>query len=378
MVKKSESKVKKNTNEGKKPDINKIRYAQCWEDPSLNSEALKINEGDHVVSIAAGGDNCFALLLDDPEFIAGVDINPVQIAFCEIKKLAIKQMDYDDFLAFTGVAYSSKRIELYRLVRSQLSTFCREYFDNNLQYIEQGIIHCGKFENYFHHFRTKVLKITHAADTIEMLLFSKSLKEQKEIYHELWNNKKWQLLVKVFCSEFVLGRVSRDPALFKYVKQKSVSEAIMQRIERSLTKILISKNYYMHYILTGKYIYKDCMPPYLLKKNFNKLKENLYKIDFYHTTVDKYIIEREKGVVSKIDFSNIFDYMTDDAMTSVFDVLVEYAKDDLKLVYRTLLEPKECPAKHKDNFENDKELGTKLNNSDKGFFNNDFEILIKK
>ncbi|MFV2082520.1 MAG: DUF3419 family protein, partial [bacterium] len=57
----------------------KIRYAQCWEDPGVLCEALQVTEGDDVVSIASGGDNTFALLLQNPRSITAVDRNAAQI-----------------------------------------------------------------------------------------------------------------------------------------------------------------------------------------------------------------------------------------------------------------------------------------------------------
>ncbi len=108
-----------------------IRYAQCWEDPALNSIALDVNPKDNVVSIASGGDNTIALLLDNPQSVVGVDISPVQTALCELKKVAIKHMEYHDFIALMGIYHSTDRLKLYRSIRLSLSRFARVYFDNH-------------------------------------------------------------------------------------------------------------------------------------------------------------------------------------------------------------------------------------------------------
>jgi len=44
-------------------DFSAIRYSQSWEDPGCLERALDIQPDDRVLSIAAAGDNSFALLL---------------------------------------------------------------------------------------------------------------------------------------------------------------------------------------------------------------------------------------------------------------------------------------------------------------------------
>ncbi|MGV2481690.1 UNVERIFIED_CONTAM: DUF3419 family protein, partial [Salmonella enterica subsp. enterica serovar Weltevreden] len=41
-------------------DFNLIRYANCWEDADILSEALDIPTGKRILSIASAGDNSFS------------------------------------------------------------------------------------------------------------------------------------------------------------------------------------------------------------------------------------------------------------------------------------------------------------------------------
>ena len=352
-----------------------IRYAQCWEDPSINSLALNINGKDNVVSIASGGDNTFALLLDGPQTIVGVDISPIQIAICELKKTAMQQMDYNDFLKFLGISYSDDRVELYRLIRSNLSCFVREYFDSHLDLISNGVVHRGKFENYLHHFRTKVLKVAQSRKTVNRLLSSKSLEDQKNFYYGSWDNNKWRILAKLFLSKFLMGRLGRDPAFFRYIDTISVSEVMLDRIEHGLSNLPIWDNYYVHYILTGNYLSKTCMPPYLLEENYKRIKDNLTRVTFVVDSVEGYIMKQPKGKVSKINFSDIFEYMSNKAMSDIFDVLLNYCRDDLILEYRTLFVPRDCTKSHERFFLNDAALGKRLSLKDKSFFYGGYVVL---
>jgi S-adenosylmethionine:diacylglycerol 3-amino-3-carboxypropyl transferase len=52
----------------------KLVYAQIWEDPEIDMEALAIAPGDHVVTIASGGCNALSYLLADPARVEAVDL----------------------------------------------------------------------------------------------------------------------------------------------------------------------------------------------------------------------------------------------------------------------------------------------------------------
>lgn len=355
-----------------------IRYAQCWEDPAVNRIALSIIPQDHVVSIASGGDNTFALLLDNPQSVVGLDISPVQIALCELKKVAIKKMQYPDFAAFVGITPFAGRWECYRALRSSLSPSVRAYFDHHAEIIKTGLVHGGKFETYLKWFRTCILKFTQSSKTIERLLSCRSIEEQKEIYYTFWNNRRWRWLAKVFLSKAAMGRFGRDPAFFKYAKIDSVAQAILNRIEHGLTDLPVRDNYYLHYCLTGNYPDPGCRPPYLLEKNYSKIKANLTKLSFTTDSVEGWLALQPEKTVSKINFSNIFEYMSEHSMADVFDALVKYCRRDLIVAYRSLVVPRNCPRSHQANFLNDTALGKRLHYMDRSFFYGSYVVLKRK
>jgi len=135
----------------------KISYSQCWEDPDVLIEGLNISEKDTVLSIASGGDNTFAMLLKNPKQIIAVDQNPAQIYLVELKMKAIQLFDYNDFIEFVGARSSDNRLQLYCKIRSFLSEAARDFWDAHSESINFGIIHCGKFEQYFSVFRKYIL-----------------------------------------------------------------------------------------------------------------------------------------------------------------------------------------------------------------------------
>src|SRR5262245_58540305 len=46
--------------------FNGLVYPQIWEDPEVDMQALRIEPGDHLVTIASGGCNALSYLIADP------------------------------------------------------------------------------------------------------------------------------------------------------------------------------------------------------------------------------------------------------------------------------------------------------------------------
>src|SRR5690606_27032508 len=111
--------------------FHKLVYAQIWEDPAVDMEALAISPGDHVVTIASGGCNALSYLLADPARVETVDLNPAHIAFNRLKFAALQGMpDYDSFYRFYGRADDRANVAAYeRFVRPYLDTESRAYWD---------------------------------------------------------------------------------------------------------------------------------------------------------------------------------------------------------------------------------------------------------
>ena len=298
--------------------FDRIRYAQCWEDPELNRLALRIGADDHVLSIASGGDNSFAHLLDGAASVTAIDLNPSQIALCELKKAALRRLDYADLLAFLGVRPSKRRTALYQQLRSELPSSARDYFDANSELIDVGVVHTGKFERYFHHFRTKFLPFVQSRRTIEKMAACMTLEEQSELYHREWNNVRWRALFRLFFGEFMLGRLGRDPQFFKYVAVDQLGNHFFGRAEYAFTHFLVQENFYILYIFFGNYRHRRVLPPYLLEENVLRLRERLERIEFRLVSVEAFLASKGHEPISAINFSDIFEYISEESMTAIF------------------------------------------------------------
>jgi len=106
-------------------------YAQIWEDPAVDMEALAITPDSHVVTIASGGCNVLSYLTADPAKITAVDLNTAHIALNKLKLMAARTLpDHAAFHRFFAQADSKENIAAYRdIVAPHLDEATRRYWE---------------------------------------------------------------------------------------------------------------------------------------------------------------------------------------------------------------------------------------------------------
>jgi len=314
-----------------------IRYAQVWEDADLLIEALDINEGDIVLSIASAGDNSFAMLTKKPLKVYAVDLSFAQIACCELRKSMYQQLTYEEHLIFGGVVSGEMdRPTIFKQL--DLADDIREYWLRNIDLIEKGFMTQGKFERYFELFRKKVLPLVHNNKTVEKLLAPKTHRERIDFYENIWNNLRWRAMFKVFFSRFVMGRLGRDKEFFKFV-DGSVSDKILSRTKHALSTLDTSSNSYLHFILQGEYT--TAFPHSLRKENYDEIRNNIDKIEFKQMSIEQFASEFDKKI-NAFNLSDIFEYMTQDGMDTLYETMLQKSANGARFAYWNMLAPRKC------------------------------------
>jgi len=312
-----------------------LRYANCWEDGRILTEALQPGPGDRVLSVASAGDNSLALLASGAEVLA-VDLNPAQLAATELRREAIARLEYPDCLAFLGITKCPDRQEIYLFLRKGLSSPSRTYWENHRKAIEGGIIHSGKFERYFRIFRTWVLPLVHSRETVRELLREKDRSARRSFYDLTWANRRWHWMFRLFFSRFVMGRMGRDPEFFRYV-EVPVAETISARVEYALTELETHSNPFLRYILTGNF--GTTPPPYLEARVFDKIRGNIGALHLHHGPVEE--AARCSGWrFSGFNLSDIFEYLDEDSCRDIQKILLDYSESGARFVYWNMLAPR--------------------------------------
>ncbi len=310
-------------------DFSQVRYGQCWEDAEILVKAL-LPKDRNCLSIGSAGDNSFALLAAGASHVTAVEMNPAQVSCIELRKRAYLELDYDDFLKTVTAS-------------------------------------TGKFERYFHLFRTRVLPLAHTHRRIEELLAPKSKTRREDFYNRTWNNRRWRLIFKAFFSRFVMGRLGRDPAFFDYV-EGSVADRILDRTHYALTTLDPSRNPYLHWILTGSY--REALPLALQRDSYEKIRTALREDRF---TIIAAPLEETLGFekFDAFNLSDIFEYMSQDSSDALFDRIADSSTPGARLAYWNMLAPRQSNSSRINHLATESDH---LFNQDRAFFYSRFIV----
>lgn len=316
-----------------------VRYAQVWEDAGTLLAALDVQEGDTVLSIASAGDNALALLTTDAAKVVAVDLSAAQLHCLALRVAAFQVLTHAELLELIGSRPSTRRVELYRHCRTQLSPDSRTFWDAQLPGIRRGIgsAGIGKFERYFEVFRTFMLPIMLSAPDRRSLLRRKTRAERENFFAGRVNTWRWQLPFRVFFSRTVMGRLGRDPEFFKYVTT-DVASGIQARAAHALTVLDPSTNPYFTWILTGGH--GKSLPLYLRPEHFQTIRSRLDRLEWHQESVEAYLERTPERRISRFNLSDIFEYMSDDATQTLLTHLARVGRPGGRLVYWNMLAPR--------------------------------------
>lgn len=350
-------------------DFGLIRYANCWEDADILLHGLALQPAAKILCIASAGDNALSLLTTHPESVHAIDVSKVQLYLTELKQMSFATLEYDELLRFLGVHETTQatRQQLYRKVSKALSINAKTYWDEHSKFIEQGIIYCGKFEQYFHKFRTYVLPMAHNRQTLHKLLEKKSQQEQEEFYRNKFNSFRFRMLMNIFFSKYVMGKYGRDPQFLKQVKIP-VAKYIRQKTEQHLQYRLCQDNYFLHMIFTGSF--GNTLPHYLREENFGSIRSNIHKLKLIHTSAHEAVAVHNYGAYC---FSNIFEYFSEQDFDMTAKTWAQLIPANAKLAYWNLMAQRSLSETNPQAYIYNAGCNT-LTDIDKGFFYSRFII----
>ena len=334
-----------------------INYSMCWEDPNLVLSALEVSSKDIVLSIVSGGENLFALLQKNPKKLIAIDSNRYQIYLVKLKIAAIKELDFEQFIEFIGFKDCNTRLEYFNKCKKHLNDEDIEFWNKNITYINEGLIHCGKFEFYLRLFRKFILSLVLSKKKINYYLSLQSIEEQEKFYLKYWNNLRWRFLFKVFFSKTIMELFGRDKKYFEQNKIKNVASHFYHNAKKGIVKIPIKDNFFMYMILTGTILTPFQYHPYLDKDNFLKLKKKVDKIMFIHDDLLNFLTNYG-GKINKYALSDIFEKDSQDAYEKTISLISKKSAIGSRLCYwNNLVKRKNHNVKNiKRDFNKSKEL----------------------
>jgi S-adenosylmethionine-diacylglycerol 3-amino-3-carboxypropyl transferase len=344
-----------------------ILYAQCWEDPQIDLEAFGIQPDDTVFTITSGGCNALAFLAAGAGRVIALDLSPFQNHVLELKMAAFRGLSYETVLGFLGAERSARRAEAYAEVRRFISPEAQAYWDRNPRKVERGIIHTGRYEKFMQLMRRWFFRLGDGQDLTKRLFASPDRAARERLYFERWNGWRWRLFMRVLLSRRVQSLLF-DPAFFAQLGETfSFGKHFQERVRHAVVDLEPRKNWFLSYILRGGFEQPGCLPPYLRRGNFEKIRGGLDRVQVVLGSCESFFPTLPDNAVAKFNFTNIFEWMTPESVERLLRETIRVARDGAVLTYRNLLVPRSRPESLARRLEPDTALAQRLHEQDLSF-----------
>ena len=347
-----------------------IRYAQLWEDADVLTAGLGACAGGTLVSICAGGDNALAMLTLDPAKVVVVDLSPAQIACLRLRIGAFQSLTHPEFLELMGARPSDRRRALLDRALAGLDADTRTFWQAMAPDVAlYGAGGVGKFERYFRIFRTRLLPWVHSRRTIDDIFVARAPAARQVFLDTRFNTWRWRLLLNVFFSRFMMGRMGRDKAFFDHV-EGSPAQHVARRIRHAAVTCDPAENPYLHWIMTGTH--GAALPMTWRAEHFETIRSRLDRLDIRPGSLEAFVATGERA--DGFNLSDIFEYMSPDMFGRVYGTILNASAPGARLVYWNMMAPRRVPPAFAPRIDTLTDVETRLKAIDKAFFYSDFVV----
>ena len=348
--------------------FDRIRYAQLWEDADVLNAALGDVSGQSLVSICSAGDNALAMLLLDPATVYAVDLSPAQLNCLKLRLGAYRHLDHAEFLELMGARASDRRPALLTLaLTDQPDDVCAFWQALEPDVTAYGAGGVGKFEGYFRLFARRLLPFVHSRQTIADIFVPRSPDERRIFFETRFNTWRWRLLVRIFFSRFMMGRLGRDKAFFDHV-DGSVADHVFRRLHHAGVDTDPSQNPYLQWIMTSTH--GDALPLPWRSEAYEVIRDRLDRIVPHLGPLEAL---DTKGIAG-FNLSDIFEYMSPEIAQTAYENILSMSKPGARLVYWNMMAPRRRPESFADRVTTRTDLEDELKARDMAFFYSDFVV----
>lgn len=330
-------------------------YAQIWEDPVIDLEALALDADSHVVTIASGGCNVMSYLTAGPARVSAVDLNAAHVALTRLKLAGAAHMpSHDHFFRFFGEADNKANAQAYRLfLRDKLDDTSRSYWEHRgvslrrrISLFTRGFYRHGLL-GYFigwAHLAARMYGVDFSP-----LLAARSLSEQRQFFNTrlapLFEHKLLRFITDNPASLYGLGI---PPSQYEKLSGgRPMHEVLRERLERLVCDFDISDNYFAWQAFARQYERSDnaSLPPYLHRDNFAVLQSNAARAEVHHLGFTEFLRQQPPASCDRYVLLDAQDWMTDVQLNDLWSEITRTARPGARVIFRTAAEPSLLPGR---------------------------------
>ncbi len=330
-------------------------YAQIWEDPEVDLEALAVTPDCHIVAIASGGCNILSYLTADPRAITAVDLNTAHIALNKLKLIAARELpDYAAFHRFFARADSKENIAAYkRYVRPHLDEPTKRYWEGRdmigrrrIGGFAKGVYKRGLLGNF--------IGVAHLIARLngvnpKVMLAANSMAEQREIFDAK--------IAPVFDKGFIRWLTDQPASLFglgippaqyeALAGDQKMAVVLRERLEKLACDFDLKENYFAWQAFGRGYGKGPTasLPPYLQEANYTDIVDRVRRVEVLHCNFGEYLRSKPDASLDRYVLLDAQDWMTDDQLTELWGEITRTAKPGARVLFRTAAEPSLLPGR---------------------------------
>jgi len=330
-------------------------YAQIWEDPVVDMEALAITPDCHIVTIASGGCNVLSYLTADPARITAVDLNTGHIALNRLKQAAAQRLpDHAHFRRFFGEADSPDNVRAYKaFIRDHLDETSRRYWEGRdltgrrrIGMFRSGAYKRGLLGGFIGaaHLVARLYRIDP-----RVLLEARDMEEQRRIFEER--------LAPIFDRRFVRWLTDQPASLFglgippaqydALAGDEKMAGVLRRRLERLACDYDLKSNYFAWQAFGRGYGRHEGapMPPYLEAANYEAVRARADRVRIEHANMTDWLAAQGAASVDRYVLLDAQDWMGDAQLTALWSQITRTAKPGARVLFRTAAEPSLLPGR---------------------------------
>ncbi|MDO4582925.1 MAG: BtaA family protein [Planctomycetia bacterium] len=324
---------------------NHLVYNTCWEDPRLDRVALELKPTDEVLVITSAGCNALDYILAGCRHVYAVDMNYRQNAVLDLKKAAIKCLDYEDFFQLWGKGYHPRFVELYQgTLRKELPELSQKFWDKKKHYFTRhrrtyyfnGT--SGMFARGINFYVDRVAKVR---PQVNRLFEAKTLEEQREIYKKEVSQRFWTRTIKFLLNRDTTLSMLGVPRAQRYQVESQYEGQIVKFMQDCLNSVLcdlpLQDNYFWRVYIQGCYT-KECCPEYLKEENFQRLKDGLVDCVTTYTDSVEGFLRKHEVTISRFVLLDHMDWLASHlfpALVSEWDAIWKRSAPETRLIWRS-------------------------------------------
>lgn len=315
---------------------NYLVYNISWEDSDIDRTLLQINSESNLLTITSAGCNVLNYLLDSPQLLHTIDINPKQTALLELKVALIRINEFEHFFDFFGKGKSKHFRSVYAMVRDQLTYASQSFWDTQINYFNpegRGLFYSGG-AGMFARYLNRIITKKKLDDIVSSMVHEVSQERREELYASIEEHL-WSGVQASFWKSSIILSLAGIP--------KSQHDAIGDMnsfMKEALRNIFIkqsaSTNYFWRVYLEGQFSENSC-PDYLKYENYELLQNNIHKLHISTNTVHNFLNDTNEN------FSHIvlLDYMdwlagnNPDQLKRNWENTIKSSHSGSKILFRT-------------------------------------------